>query len=83
MGTNPYTLLRDHFRRWASGVVYPERRTMWVYPKARLDANVWSLLAVWERTAAAKQVGFEVVLFADDDGLHLQYVKERPRKLPI
>lgn len=42
---------------------------MWVYGKTQLPD-------LYERVAAAKQLGYDVMLFAEQDGLHVKYVKE-------
>lgn len=78
---NPYTRLKNELRTWCSAVVCPKRRTMWLYPKNRLHEG-WPLKDLWERTMAAQQIGYEVLLTAGDDGLTVTYVEKRPTDLP-
>jgi hypothetical protein len=77
----PYQRLLDSFREFARGVVWPNRRLMWSYPKARLHEG-WNMTELYQRVAAAKQLGYEVHLSATDEGLHVHYVKARPVELP-
>lgn len=78
---NPYQRLMNQFAEWASSVIYPKRKSMWVYPKENLNKN-WDLTDLYERVAAAKQIGYEVVLKATDEGIEVEYVEGRPSKLP-
>ena len=75
--TNPYTRLKEIGQRFANKVHSPKRRTMWVYPKARIEEG-WNLRDLRERVMAASQLGFEVLLEADDGDLHVIYQEKRP-----
>lgn len=77
---NPYEQLRDTARKWAESVLYPHIVKMWFYPKNRLSES-WKLDDLYERVAAANQLGYDVELIAGDDGLHVRYVK-RPTDAP-
>jgi hypothetical protein len=70
----PYQRLMTKARGFSAQVLYPEKKTMWHYPKAKLSIG-WSLADLWERTAAAEQVGYDVRLKATDAGLVVEYVK--------
>lgn len=78
MRVNPYTRLKGICKKYADEVRYPHTRNMWHYPKSRLKEG-WTLTDLWERTAAAEQLGYDVVLEAQDKGLLVKYVKKRPR----
>ena len=71
---NPYTRLQGEAREWAVSVVHPERRVMWRYPKDKLALS-WPLDELQQRVVAANQLGWDVVLVADDGGLLVQYRK--------
>lgn len=77
---NPYTALQEECRKWAREVTHPFVRSMWVYPKARLEEG-WNMLTLSERVAAADQLGYDVRLRNTDDGLRVEYVK-RPSSPP-
>lgn len=73
----PYTRLLEAVRRYVSAVKHPRRVTMWHYPKARLDEG-WSLANLYQRTTAADQVGYDVILKATENGLEVVYQKRPP-----
>ncbi len=73
----PYARLLAAFRQYVSAVEYPHTKYMWRYPKKRLHEG-WQLTDLAERVAAADQLGFDVVLQNDDDGLKVLYRKKRP-----
>lgn len=74
---NPYVVLLEEIREHCRKIKYRHTKQMRHYPKARLSEG-WSLLNLYERVAAAKQLGYDVVLKADDTGLVVNYVKEVP-----
>jgi hypothetical protein len=76
---NPYTTLKDKFRKFADACEYRKPKTMWMYPKEKLGNN-WSLKDLFERVAAADQIGFDVGLFATDEGLVVKYLKKIPER---
>lgn len=75
----PYQHLLDEIKAWAFKVTNRHTVAMWHYPKARLTDG-WSVLDLYERTKAAEQLGYDVVLKSKDDGLHVQYVKRVPNR---
>ena len=74
---NPYTTLQERFRDFANSCEYRKPKMMWIYPKARLGGD-WSLKDLWDRVAAAEQLGFDVGLFATEEGLIVKYLKKLP-----
>jgi len=79
MRETPYNRLKKAVMKYMSGVDYPHRKVMWLYPKSRLSES-WKLDALAERVQAADQLGFDVKLRMADDGLRVEYVK-RPAPL--
>ena len=75
----PYQRLLDLFREYLSKVEYPTRMVMWIYPKDDLGKS-WSLDDLYQRTLAAEQLGFNVVLRAEKDGLKVEYRKKPPER---
>lgn len=71
---NPYNRLLGKAKDFAFRVKYPRCKTMWVYPRARID-EAWRLGDLYERTKAADQLGYDVKIVAGDNGLEVQYVK--------
>jgi hypothetical protein len=74
---NPYTALKAEFTKYVNAVEFPKRKAMWTYPKARLG-EAWNLAELWERVAAAEQLGYDVVLTATAEGLVVTYRQKRP-----
>lgn len=74
---NPYTRLLDEIKDWCNKVRYRHQVSMWFYPKDRLIEG-WSLNDLYERTKAAEQLGYDVVVVANDKGLSVTYVKKVP-----
>lgn len=74
---NPYEHLRRQFAEFARKVQVPRTKGMWLYPKDKLGSN-WQLVDLYERVAAANQMGYDVVLVAQPDGLNVRYVEKRP-----
>jgi hypothetical protein len=75
----PYDRLIRAVRRYVSSVLYPKKKTMWVYPKDKLSQG-WSLSDLYERVAAADQLGYDVRLRIGETGLVVEYV-ERPKEI--
>jgi len=75
---NPYTALLDRAQKFRSQVINPVKRIMWNYPKNELNKTGWRLNDLYERVAAADQLGWDVKLVAAERGLEVHYVK-RPK----
>lgn len=74
----PYQRLAEDFEEYRRKVKFPRTVGMWNYPKARLNEN-WTLGDLYERVKAADQLGYDVSLFAADEGLVVRYVAKRPQ----
>ncbi len=76
---NPYQHLLEEIQHFCVKLVNLQTLSMWQYPKGKLDQpGGWGLLGLWDRTAAASQLGYEVVLVAHEDGLLVKYRKRVP-----
>lgn len=73
----PYQHLLDEYRDFVMSV-YRGGRSMFFYKKTDLQFG-WSLVDIYERTRAAAQLGYDVVLEAKDDGLHVKYREKIPQ----
>ncbi len=73
----PYQRVLEEAQDFARKVKCRHTKTMWTYPKDKLNTG-WALESLYERVKAAEQLGYEVVLMATDDGLAVRYVKEVP-----
>lgn len=82
MSQNPYTRLKALASAWAYKAAFPKRTHMWLYPKAKLLDNTWTLADLYQRVAAAEQLTHDVVLRATDDGLVVEY-RERCPQIPF
>ena len=78
---NPYQMLLEEFRDWVVRVVHARRRQALWYTMATVNQNA-DFSRIWERTIAAQQIGYEVVVKASDDGLRFEYVEKRPNSMP-
>lgn len=75
---NPYQVLLEEAQDYARKVQDRHKKTMWSYPKAKLSVG-WGLNDLAERTAAATQLGYDVVLTVNEGGdLVVTYVKKPP-----
>ena len=57
--------------------MYRKKVGMWHYPKDKLSEG-WTLTDVYERVAAAEQLGYDVVLKAPKKGLEVEYIEKIP-----
>lgn len=73
----PYTRLLSQVKQWVHSATYRHTTAMFMFPKAKLGIG-WSVLDLYERTKAADQLGYDVIVKAADDGLHVQYIKRVP-----
>lgn len=74
---NPYQRLLDDIKEWCQKIRLRHEVVMWFYPKDRLDEG-WALRDLYERTRAAEQLEYEIIIVADDRGLHVRYRKKLP-----
>jgi hypothetical protein len=75
----PYQRLMDDFKAFANAVEFRKRKPMWNYPKDKLDGG-WDLTDLYERVAAADQLGYDVRLLATEGGLEVQYIEKNPKR---
>lgn len=74
MRRNPYTDLLKRIKEFASKVGNPRVRTMWTYPKDKIDGGTaWSLQLLRERVIAADQLKHDVVLAVDEGKIVVSY----------
>lgn len=73
----PWQRMRERCTEFANATCFPRRSIMWRYERNALDKG-WALSHLYERVAAAQQLGFEVYLTADEDGLSVRYQEKRP-----
>ena len=74
----PYQRLLDTAAEWARKVTWRKERGMWTYPKAQLGEH-WSMSDLYQRTLAAQQLGYHVILVADEKGLMVRYREDVPQ----
>lgn len=72
-----YRKLLNKIKDFCRKLRFPHEVQMWVYPKKRLREN-WNISDLNERVAAARQLGYEVLLRSTDEGLEVWYRKEMP-----
>lgn len=76
---SPYERLRKDCAQWAFEVIRRSYRTMWTYPNVGSgDKTGWRLDDLYQRVAAADQLGYDVVLATKDHALEVRYVKRIP-----
>ena len=74
---SPYTTLLNEIKEFCRKLRYPHEETMFLYPKSDLSKN-WSLSDLYERTKAAEQLGYDVIVQAHEKGLSVIYRKRNP-----
>ena len=75
----PYQRLMDDFKAFANTVEFRKRKNMWTYPKNKLNER-WPLKDLYERVAAADQLGYDVRLLATEGDLEVQYIEKNPKR---
>lgn len=70
--------LLEHAQTYANKIyqVLNSRIEMFHYPKDSMKTSSWSLVDLVERTLAAQQLGYRVVLTVQDKGLVVEYEKK-------
>lgn len=79
MRKNPYVLLKERVRAWASSVLYPRRKHLFLFKKEILASC--TLEATYQRVTAAQTLGWRVEVKATEEGLTFEYV-EQPSTTP-
>jgi len=75
------TTLQKEGREFFNNVLFRETRPLWRYDKEKLKNN-WNLDDLWERTMAAQALGYNTIIRADDQGIHIDYAKKLPTTRP-
>ena len=75
----PYQRLIRAVRKYVSETKNPKQIPMWKYSRKNLR-DLWKLDALYERTYAAQQLGYDVILKTDEEWFYVYYQK-RPSKI--
>ncbi len=76
---NPYTRLLYAIKDHLSKIKHRHTKVMWVYPIKSIEGqSSWTLNDLYERTMAADQLGYDVKIVANKDGLKVLYEKKMP-----
>jgi hypothetical protein len=75
MKKNPYTALLERAKQYAFDVKYRHRTHMFTYPKAAQQDCSYRLDELYQRVAAADQLGYDAQITTKDGALIVQYVK--------
>lgn len=73
---NPYQYLLKDVREFCRKIKYAHTATMFFYPKKNIEKNGYTLDEVWARVSAAQQLGYEVIIESNIDGLYMIYRKK-------
>jgi len=73
----PYQRLLGDAQNFANSVALRGKKQMWHYPANRLHEH-WNLRDLAQRVAAADQLGYDVQIVNQEDGLYVYYVKKLP-----
>lgn len=71
---NPYQMLLEEARKFARNLKCAKRSSMFLIPRKRLGES-WTLDDVAERTLAADQLGYDVLVIVTDKDLLFEYRK--------
>lgn len=74
----PYQRLLGEIRNFCFKLMHLEKREMWYYTRESLKNQTFHLGELCERTAAADQLGYEVILIAKEGELRVFYRKKLP-----
>ena len=80
MAINPYQRLLDKIMSFCDSLKNRHSKIMFTYPKDQLNTN-WSMPQLYERVAAASQLGYDVKLKSTIEGLEIWY--EKRIEIPI
>jgi len=80
MAINPYQRLLDKIVSFCNSLRHRHSKIMFTYTKELLN-NDWSMPQLYERVAAADQLGYDVKLKATTEGLEFWY--EKRVEIPI
>jgi hypothetical protein len=74
----PYQRLKNQFEDFVRECRHRETIGMFNYPLENINDSTsrWALKDLYERVAAAEQLGFEVKLIATKSALEVKYVKK-------
>lgn len=73
---NPYQMLHNDIVSWIRKLRCRRVVGMFFWPADKLTSDkVWRLDDVYQRTMAAKSLGYEVVLEVDEKGMAMKYRK--------
>lgn len=74
--TNPYVMLLNEIKAWIRKLKYRHTARMFFWTVENLAADkVWRLDGLYQRVIAAKELGYEVVVEADEKGMTTKYRK--------
>ena len=73
-----YRNLLEQAQKYAQDIYHIQntRTEMFYYPKDSMKTSAWNLADLVERTRAAQQLGYRVVLTVTDKGLVAEYEKQ-------
>lgn len=75
---NPYQRLLATFKEYARNVEWRHTCFMFLYPRSSLGDG-YQLTDLDQRVAAAEQLGYDVTLTSDKEGLLVRYRKKIPQ----
>lgn len=77
----PYARLLETCRRWANSARYPIRKPMFTYANASETDRSFTIADLYQRTAAADQLGYDVLVQCEGKNLVVTY-RARVPELP-
>ena len=79
---NPYTRLLNEIKDFCFKLKTRKVRPAFFIKRNSLKTNTYTLEDVYQRARAADDIGYEMIVIADDDGLRFKYREKLPR-IPI
>ena len=74
---NPYTRLLTIAKKFVSDVKYRQKKSLFFYSVENLKGG-FNLLDLYHHTKAADDLGYNIMLHSDKEGLHVDYIKKIP-----
>lgn len=76
---NPYKMLFEDIVDFCRKIRLRDETHMFHFPIDKISTHVgWDIYDLHQRTMAANQLGYDVVIKASSDGLDVKYVKKLP-----
>ena len=71
----PYQRLLTKFTALNSKIEFPQKKFLWTYPHEKLGSG-FTLRDLWDLVATAEMLGWDTILEANEEGIHVSFRKK-------